>query len=801
MPYESFSFIIDTGFVTDEFVMLPQIAWKSEKGDKMEFQNSYFESEVREGFFVTSMVKRSWAAQLEILEEVDRVCQKHGIVYYADAGTFLGAVRHQGFIPWDDDMDICMLREDYNRFIAIAQSELPDGYILRNIHTDDTYEELFTRVLNSRHINFQPDFLRKYHGCPYGMGIDVFVMDYLPADPDERNSFHAVLQLIAKIVENVILGHLQGEQLAAQLHALEDMLHVKIDASRPCVHELLLLEEKLFSMYPADEADEITMMPEWVKQDAYRWKRCWYDHTKRVPFENTTVPVPVMHDAVLWKKYGDYMHPVKNAGMHEYPLFQKQEDSLIGKVGKSPYTYVFSEDASKVLYGADNVKTQTVKTQIRQKLQAMNQLHDTIKDWKNNEDPCFGMLSACQETAIALGTLLEHKMCQPDAAVHSLEDYCENLYQMHEAILQKNQAEAERLLKLLETGIRQTRLQITKEMDLRSIIVFLPYHASKWAYMESIWEAARKDEDCIPYVIPVPYFYKESDGTAGELRTESDQFPEYVPVTDYHTIDLAGLRPDVIYIQNAYDEFDPAMSVYPYFYAANLKQYTDQLIYIPPYLVDEITAEDERAIKNIRYSCAVPGVVYADKVIVQSEGMRQIYIDILTEFAGAATREKWEEKILGLGSPKLDQNNRIKKEESELPAEWLAKIKKPDESWKKIVLYGTNEGILLQKPVKMLDKIRRVLALFEENCEEVALLWMTFGLEGWRDNKSDIPEQWSEYQTVRSQFQKAGWGILDTSLNVQRAVMLCDAYYGDRGYAAQLCLDRKIPVMLQNEEV
>lgn len=231
--------------------MLPQIAWKSEKGDKMEFQNSYFESEVREGFFVTSMVKRSWAAQLEILEEVDRVCQKHGIVYYADAGTFLGAVRHQGFIPWDDDMDICMLREDYNRFIAIAQSELPDGYILRNIHTDDTYEELFTRVLNSRHINFQPDFLRKYHGCPYGMGIDVFVMDYLPADPDERNSFHAVLQLIAKIVENVILGHLQGEQLAAQLHALEDMLHVKIDASRPCVHELLLLEEKLFSMYPA----------------------------------------------------------------------------------------------------------------------------------------------------------------------------------------------------------------------------------------------------------------------------------------------------------------------------------------------------------------------------------------------------------------------------------------------------------------------------------------------------------------------------------------------------------------------
>ena len=80
----------------------------------MEFQDNYFESEVIEGFFVTSMMKRSWAAQLEILKDVDSICRMHGISYYADAGTLLGAVRHRGFIPWDDDLDICMMRDDYN---------------------------------------------------------------------------------------------------------------------------------------------------------------------------------------------------------------------------------------------------------------------------------------------------------------------------------------------------------------------------------------------------------------------------------------------------------------------------------------------------------------------------------------------------------------------------------------------------------------------------------------------------------------------------------------------------------------
>ena len=105
----------------------------------MEFLNSYFEDEVRDGFYIPSMVKRAWAAELKVFDEVDRICRKYGIAYFADWGTLLGAVRHQGFIPWDDDFDIVMLRKDYERFLQVAEKELPDGFAVFNYKTHSDF--------------------------------------------------------------------------------------------------------------------------------------------------------------------------------------------------------------------------------------------------------------------------------------------------------------------------------------------------------------------------------------------------------------------------------------------------------------------------------------------------------------------------------------------------------------------------------------------------------------------------------------------------------------------------------------
>ena len=119
----------------------------------LQFPGSFFEDEVRDGFFVCSMMKHYWAAQITVLFEIDRICCKHEIPWFLDGGSLLGAVRHKGFIPWDDDVDISMKRHDLERFLTVAQKELPEGYQGANILTDETFDSPFVRVLNSLFIS------------------------------------------------------------------------------------------------------------------------------------------------------------------------------------------------------------------------------------------------------------------------------------------------------------------------------------------------------------------------------------------------------------------------------------------------------------------------------------------------------------------------------------------------------------------------------------------------------------------------------------------------------------------------
>ena len=88
------------------------------------YDESYFQPEDRDGEHLKGMEKRFWASTMESLEQVDKICKRHNITYFGYYGTLLGAVRHGGFIPWDDDMDIAMFRKDYNRFIQYAKEEL-----------------------------------------------------------------------------------------------------------------------------------------------------------------------------------------------------------------------------------------------------------------------------------------------------------------------------------------------------------------------------------------------------------------------------------------------------------------------------------------------------------------------------------------------------------------------------------------------------------------------------------------------------------------------------------------------------
>ena len=150
---------------------------------KLEICADYFKSEMRDGFEVPSMMKRAWAAQMEVLHVVADVCNKNGIRYFADAGTLLGTVRHKGMIPWDDDIDICVVRQEYNRLIQVLPKALPHGFVIAGMYADSErlQEAAFVphlRVIADETLWDFNDYMRYFHGFPYQrVGIDNFQMD------------------------------------------------------------------------------------------------------------------------------------------------------------------------------------------------------------------------------------------------------------------------------------------------------------------------------------------------------------------------------------------------------------------------------------------------------------------------------------------------------------------------------------------------------------------------------------------------------------------------------------------------
>lgn len=352
--------------------------------------------------------------------------------------------------------------------------------------------------------------------------------------------------------------------------------------------------------------------------------------------------------------------------------------------------------------------------------------------------------------------------------------------------------------------LRQSLFQIKsgiRDIKLRREAVFLPYKASMWDSLESVWKAAEEDPDCDAYVIPIPYYDKNPDGSFREMHYEGDQYPKYVPVTWYEDYDFENRKPDLIFIHNPYDECNYITSVHPFFYSGNLKRFTERLVYIPYFIMGDIEPDNEKALEEMKHFCIVPGVINADQVIVQSEKMRQVYINVLTRFVvgQGSRRGYWEQKILGLGSPKIDKVLDTRREDLELPEDWMRIIRKPDGSWKKIIFYNTSVAALLETEGQMLEKMKDVFRIFRENAEDVALLWRPHPLIQ-ATIESMRPQLWEVYRQLVESYREAGWGIYDDTADVDRAIALSDAYYGDWSSIVQLYQETGKPVMIQNVE-
>lgn len=442
------------------------------------------------------------------------------------------------------------------------------------------------------------------------------------------------------------------------------------------------------------------------------------------------------------------------------------------------------------------------KKQAEEFVGMLSQAHEEIRGYieKGRVGDARDLLEQCQEGAISLGELIEVREGEQFATIPLLEAYCEVVYQIHEELGTNASINSNNAYKKLRKALIQISNSIRNDIKIRREVVFLPYKASMWDSLESVWRAADEDPDCDAYVIPIPYYDKNPDGSFREMHYEGKQYPKDVPVIWYKDYDFAERRPDIIFIHNPYDEYNFVTSVHPDFYSGKLKEYTDKLVYIPYFILGEPNLENEDSLKGIAHFCTVPGVINADQVIVQSEDMRKAYISILSKAYGEDTRAHWTKKILGIGSPKVDKVLNTGKEDLEIPEEWLKIIQRPDGSWKKIILYNTSVNALLKHSEKMLMKMQDVFRVFKENQDEAALLWRPHPLIQ-ATIESMRPQLWAEYRKLREQYRTEGWGIYDDSADMDRAIAVSDAYYGDPSSLVQLYQKVGKPVMIQDPEL
>lgn len=252
-------------------------------------------------------IKKVQEVELEILLEFDRLCKEHGIKYQLCSGTLLGAIRHKGFIPWDDDIDVCMLREEYMKFLDISNENLDKRYFLQTNETDKNYNCQFAKI-RKNHTIFMQEIVKETN-IHQGIFIDIF--------PFDNVKINNILGKMQRIVLNFILrlNYFRLKQLVYNtsnniIRYLKLIIHYLMKIIPKSLLDNLTL--KIMSVFNGQDTKYVGELSLSLSKNLYdRFtieKRIFYD-TIEWEFEGHKFPVPREYDYVLTKNYGDYMTP------------------------------------------------------------------------------------------------------------------------------------------------------------------------------------------------------------------------------------------------------------------------------------------------------------------------------------------------------------------------------------------------------------------------------------------------------------------------------------------------------------
>ena len=271
------------------------------------FDKSFFKEEVRNDFFVDTTRKKVWAIEIDLLLQLDRVCRKYGFQYYLMFGSLLGAVRHHGFIPWDDDLDVCMPRKDYEELLKVAPSEFKDPYFFQIPETDKGFFYTFAKIRNSNTTAFLELF--QYQRFNMGLMIDVMPMDV--CDLDDVEEHYYTIQKLTR--ENTTYMRMTHPHLSAADRERVKNYRGGVPLDR--YHEI----QNIAKVHEAEGGrlnKRITAV-----NTIYHYSKMILDasdlsQTISCPFEGFEFPIPVGFDNILKTIYGNYMAfpPVQERG-------------------------------------------------------------------------------------------------------------------------------------------------------------------------------------------------------------------------------------------------------------------------------------------------------------------------------------------------------------------------------------------------------------------------------------------------------------------------------------------------------
>jgi hypothetical protein len=357
------------------------------------------------------------------------------------------------------------------------------------------------------------------------------------------------------------------------------------------------------------------------------------------------------------------------------------------------------------------------------------------------------------------------------------------------------------LLQLIESSLKDGNLDIfenvknleyafNSEVKTKLEALFLPYKASMWDSLESIYLAAKEDSACDAFVMPIPY-YDKKDGKYTQIHWEID-YPKNIPLIDYRKYNIEERHPDMIFVHNPYDGLNTITGVHPDYYSDKLKNLTDCLVYVPYYTQRGSINANARIDDNFIW---LPIHFNAHKIITQTEVERNLLVEGFKKYFGFQFGDP-EKKFLGLGSPKIDKIVNAKADFFEIPSKWKDLLENSDGTKKRVIFYNTSIAAILNGNEEYLNKLEYVLGEFKKRNNPV-LLWRPHPLSV-NTFETMRPMLLNRYLNIVEKYKNENYGIYDDSPDLNRAIAISDAYYGDDSSVMTLWGFTGKPLMIQS---